>query len=270
MNGRIRHATARPKAFQDRALAWEIVGAGQRVGRFSGVVTPGERQVGGGTVVEVVVRDAPDDRVAVGEPRQTWQVLPEKRARNGAGDGTELASNFERSVGFGIPRFELTLTPIGVDEDHRSGSSESRESRVRAQGLGRGPGENRQPAQAGQGADPKPEAPRHGSARSSLVGEKADHRRGISRRKNATDRFYRTTGTHDKNGVPCSDPQTTRSGRRIERRGGVSSRRGQRGWTMAGSRRCGSLRPEATPVILTHGHFSSTIPFSAGSQRGRT
>src|SRR5258707_15836145 len=79
----------------------------------------GERLVGGRAVVEVVVRDAPHDRVAVGQPGQAGHVLAEAGARYRRGGGRELTAGLAGSVGLWGPQLQLALGPLGVDGGDR-------------------------------------------------------------------------------------------------------------------------------------------------------
>jgi hypothetical protein len=82
-------------------------------------------------MVEVVVRHAAHDRVAISQPRQERQVLAEEGPRHGRRDRAELPAHLERSVGLGVPHLELTLPSIGVDDHDRPGAAETRERALR-------------------------------------------------------------------------------------------------------------------------------------------
>src|SRR5262249_8993997 len=80
-----------------------------------------ERQIARRSVIEVVVRGAADDRITVGKARHSGEMLADECSRYCRGNCANLAANFRRGVGLGVPGFELALAAARVDENHRLG-----------------------------------------------------------------------------------------------------------------------------------------------------
>src|SRR5205807_571757 len=94
-----------------------VVRLGRRVGRLQRVETPGQGEVAGGAVVEVVVADAAGDGVQVGQAGEARQVFADLEAGDRRGDGSEGAADLFRGVGLGVPGVELTLAAAGEDDE---------------------------------------------------------------------------------------------------------------------------------------------------------
>lgn len=93
-----------------------------------------EREVHGGPVVDIGMGHRPDQREAVGQGGEAWRVLAEKRSGDRGGNRPKLAPDFQRSFGFWVPHFELTLAAARKHHDDRANAADSRNGNCFARG----------------------------------------------------------------------------------------------------------------------------------------
>lgn len=111
--GKIR---AGPNAPQDGAMGREIGGPHGRVRRAAQMKLPGEGEIARGAMIDVIVRDAADDGIAIGQPSEPWQMFADARADGGGRGGAKFAANLFGGVRLGIEGIELTDAAAGEDE----------------------------------------------------------------------------------------------------------------------------------------------------------
>jgi hypothetical protein len=77
---------------------------------------PGEGEIACGAMIDVIVGDAADDGIAIGQPGESGEMFADARADGGGGGGAKFAANFLRGVGLGIEGIELADAAAGEDE----------------------------------------------------------------------------------------------------------------------------------------------------------
>lgn len=85
-----------------------------------------EREVDGGSVIDVVMGDASNGGELVRALCEEREVFAEAQAGNGGWDAAEGTADFFRSVGLGVVGFELALPTAGEDDENRTCGSEPR------------------------------------------------------------------------------------------------------------------------------------------------
>ena len=110
-------------------LARQLLGwPGRRIARTLGVVVAGEREINRRAVINVLMRQAPNDGQFVRNSGDAWQVLAELNPGRRGRNRLEIAAHIKRSVGLGIPQIDLTLPAAREDHDDRLRLAEARQA----------------------------------------------------------------------------------------------------------------------------------------------